>query len=53
MSTYPAWQAFACALIALFAKTTATSMLQVVSRLRARNFLLPEDAAMLRVRPVP
>ena len=53
MSTYPAWQAFVCALLALFAKTTATSMLQVVSRLRARTFLLPEDAALLGVRPVP
>lgn len=53
MSSYPAWQAFVCALIALFAKTTATSILQVVSRLRARTFVLPEDAAMLRVRPVP
>lgn len=49
MSTYPAWTAFVCALIALFAKTTATSILQVVSRLRARTFLLPEDAALLRV----
>lgn len=53
MSTYPAWPAFVCALLALFLKTTATSVLQVASRVRARSFLLPEDAAMLRVRPVP
>ena len=53
MSTYPAWPAFVCALLALFIKTSATSVLQVVSRLRASTFLLPEDAAMLRVRPVP
>lgn len=53
MSTYPAWPAFVCALILLFAKTTATSILQVASRVRARSFLLPEDAAMLGVRPVP
>lgn len=52
MSTYPAWPAFVCALLALFIKTSATSVLQVVSRVRARTFLLPEDAAMLRVRPV-
>jgi len=51
MTTYPAWHAFVCALLALFAKTTATSLLQVGSRLRARTFLLPEDAAMLRVTP--
>ena len=53
MSAYPAWPAFVCALLALFAKTTATSVLQVVSRVHACTFLLPEDAAMLRVRPVP
>jgi len=53
MSAYPAWPAFVCALLALFAKTSATSVLQVVSRLRARTFLLPEDAALLRVQPVP
>ena len=52
MNSYPAWQAFVAALIALFAKTTATSMLQVVTRLRARTFLLAEDAALFRVRPV-
>ncbi|MES2130375.1 MAG: MAPEG family protein [Pseudomonadota bacterium] len=52
MNTFPAWPAFVAALIALFAKTSATSMLQVVARLRAGTFLLPEDAALLRVRPV-
>lgn len=48
----PALPAFAMALVALFAKTTLTSVLQVVSRLRARTFLLPEDAALMRTRPV-
>lgn len=52
MNSYPALPAFAIALIALFAKTTATSALQVVSRLRAGTFLLPEDAALMRTRPV-
>lgn len=51
MNSYPAWPAFVAALIALFAKTTATSLLQVVTRARARTFLLPEDAALFRVRP--
>jgi uncharacterized MAPEG superfamily protein len=51
MNSYPAWPAFVIALVALFAKTSATSVLQVVSRFRARTFLLPEDAAMLRVQP--
>lgn len=48
----PALPAFAMALVALFAKTTLTSVIQVVSRLRARTFLLPEDAALMRTRPV-
>ncbi|HYE38375.1 MAG TPA: MAPEG family protein [Ramlibacter sp.] len=52
MTTYPAWPAFVAALLALFAKTSATSLLQVASRLRARTFLLPEDARMLGVNPV-
>ena len=52
MDTFPAWPAFVAALIALFAKTSATSVLQVLSRLRARTFLLPEDARMLGVKPV-
>lgn len=52
MLAYPAMPAFAMALVALFAKTTATSVLQVVSRLRTRTFLLPEDAALMRTRPV-
>ncbi len=52
MNSYPAWPAFVAALIALFAKTSATSMLQVVSRILAGTFLLPEDAALLRVQRV-
>lgn len=52
MNSYPALPAFAATLLALFAKTSATSLLQVASRLRARTFLLPEDARMLGVEPV-
>jgi uncharacterized MAPEG superfamily protein len=52
MNAFPAWPAFVAALLALFAKTSATSVLQVASRLRARTFLLPEDARMLGVKPV-
>ncbi|HEY5799522.1 MAG TPA: MAPEG family protein, partial [Burkholderiaceae bacterium] len=52
MQSYPAWPAFALALTALFTKTTLTSILQVVSRLRAKTFLLPEDARLMGVRPV-
>lgn len=52
MDSFPAWPAFVAALIALFAKTSATSLLQVAWRLRARTFLLPEDARMLGVQPV-
>ena len=48
----PALPAFAIALVALFAKTTLTSVIQVISRVRARTFLLPEDAALMRTRPV-
>jgi glutathione S-transferase len=50
MTTYPALPAFALALIALFLKTTLTSMLQVAARFRARTFLLPEDAALARTK---
>lgn len=50
MIDYPAWPAFVMALVALFAKTTVTSAIQVISRVRARTFLLPEDAALMRVR---
>ncbi|MGH8808328.1 MAG: MAPEG family protein [Noviherbaspirillum sp.] len=51
MNTYPALPAFAMALVALFLKTTLTSMLQIVSRFRTRTFVTPEDAAMLGLRP--
>lgn len=53
MTAYPALPAFVMALIALFAKTTLTSLLQVVARLRSRRFLLPEDASLMGVRPQP
>lgn len=46
MTTYPALPAFAIALVALFLKTTLTSVLQVTGRVRTRTVLLPEDAAM-------
>jgi uncharacterized MAPEG superfamily protein len=49
MYDYPALPAFALALAALFLKTTLTSVLQVGARLRARTFVLPEDAALLRL----
>lgn len=51
MSDYPALPAFAVALVALFLKTTLTSMLQIIGRFRTRTFVLPEDAAMMRMRP--
>ncbi len=51
MTTYPALPAFALALVALFLKTTLTSILQVASRFRSRAFLLPEDAALARTKP--
>ncbi|HSV53323.1 MAG TPA: MAPEG family protein [Burkholderiaceae bacterium] len=49
--TFPALPAFAMALVALFAKTTLTSALQVVSRLRAGIFPIAEDARLLRKQP--
>jgi uncharacterized MAPEG superfamily protein len=49
MLDYPAFPAFALALLALFLKVTLTSMLQVVSRFRSRMFTVPEDAALLRI----
>ncbi len=52
MHTYPALPAFAIALAALFFKTTLTSMVQVISRVVAGTFLIPEDAALMRKRPV-
>jgi uncharacterized MAPEG superfamily protein len=50
MTSYPALPAFAIAAIALFLKVSLTSAAQVVARLRSRAFLLPEDAALMRVR---
>jgi glutathione S-transferase len=47
----PALPAFTFALMALFAKTTLTSALQVVSRLRAGVFPIPEDARLMRRPP--
>lgn len=52
MTSYPALPIFVAALIGLFAKTSATSVLQVVTRARARTFLLPEDAAIFRTQTV-
>ena len=51
ISTYPALPAFTVALVALFMKTTLTSGLQVVSRVRAGVFPIPEDARLKRKRP--
>ena len=51
ISTYPALPAFVLALVALFAKISLTSALQVVSRLRAGIFSIPEDARLMRRRP--
>ncbi len=51
MVDYPALPVFAIAVVALFVKVTLTSMVQVVCRFRSRAFLLPEDAALVRVRP--
>ncbi|MCV2356306.1 MAPEG family protein [Paucibacter sp. B2R-40] len=48
---YPALPAFTLALVALFAKTTLTSVVQVLSRLRAGIFPIPEDARLLRKKP--
>ena len=53
MTDFPAFPAFAMALVALFLKITLTSMLQVLSRFRSRMFTVPEDAALVRVRPSP
>lgn len=51
MNAYPALPVFAVALAALFLKTTLTSFLQIVTRFRSRSFTVPEDAAMVGVRP--
>lgn len=49
MHDYPALPAFSFALIALFAKTTMTSLLQVSARFRTRSFSAPEDAKLAGV----
>ena len=51
MLDYPAFPAFATALVALFLKTSLTSALQVASRFRSRMFTVPEDAALLGIPP--
>lgn len=47
MQNYPALQPFALALLALFLKTSVTSIAQVVSRFRSGRYLMPEDAALV------
>lgn len=49
MTDYPALPAYALAVAALLLKVTSTSALQVITRFRSRAFLLPEDAALVRV----
>ncbi|MBU3969648.1 MAG: MAPEG family protein [Alphaproteobacteria bacterium] len=49
MATYPALSTFVLALAALLLKATLLSAVQVVARLRARTFLIPEDARLMRV----
>ncbi|MBL0726419.1 MAPEG family protein [Piscinibacter sp. HJYY11] len=51
LEAFPALPAFAIALVALFAKTTFTSVLQVISRVRAGVFPIPEDARLMRKPP--
>jgi uncharacterized MAPEG superfamily protein len=52
MPHYPALQLFALTLVALFAKTTLTSLLQIVSRFGSRRFLLREDARLVGIEAV-
>ncbi|MCV2369166.1 MAPEG family protein [Roseateles oligotrophus] len=47
---YTALPAFTLALVALFTKTTLISVLQVVSRVRAGIYPIPEDARLMRRR---
>ena len=49
MNTYPALPAFILALTALLLKATLLSAIQVVMRLRAKTFLIQEDARLLGV----
>ena len=46
MQNYPALQLFALSLLALFVKTTLTSLLQIFRRFGSQRFLLPEDARL-------
>lgn len=48
MIAYPALPVLALALAALLFKSTLLSAAQVVSRARARTFLVPEDARLMR-----
>lgn len=50
-SSFPALPAYTLALVALFAKTTFTSMLQVVRRVRSGVFPIPEDARLMGRHP--
>lgn len=52
MMNYPALSSFVLALLALFLKASLLSGLQVISRIRSRRYLLPEDAGMFGLRSV-
>jgi len=52
MMSYPALPSFVLALLALFLKASLLSGVQVISRIRSRRYLLPEDASMFGMRPV-
>ena len=52
ITPFPAFAPFVAVLLALLLKTSLTSAAQVITRLRARTFLLPEDAALMRTKPV-
>ena len=52
MQNYPALQLFALSLLALFFKTSLTSLLQILSRFGSGRFLLPEDAKLARTQVV-
>lgn len=49
MTNYPALPIFVLAFTALFFKATVLSAVQVVSRIKARTFLLPEDARLMGI----
>ena len=52
MSIYPALPIFTLAASALLLKATCLSSAQVITRLRSRRFLIPEDAQFSRTNPV-